>query len=503
MKKLSDVTTFGGTDADADDLLEKAFQDHESFSDAVSHKRPIVIGRKGTGKTALFKKLVDLKDPETFTYGHTFAEYPWGHHKLQEQSGVPAERRYAHSWVYLINLTMAKILLNHDQTQPWCEEASEDIGQLRKFVRDSYGTPDPKVVELFTPHKRLRVKPHLKGLGDIGLGLDMESMPVSQLPAYIQEVNRTITALVARCINPKLNYYICFDELDKGFDPNDRDNAAMITGLLLAATSTNREHRKLGKRASVVVFLRNDIYNALTFEDKNKITETEVSLIEWDRAGSPWTLRALLERRFGVALEAGDTLSWDQVFDDKRLSRRRHKYDDMLSRTFRRPRDMIKFCNEVLRCYQRSGSDSTRFTNEHVIAAREEYSDYLLRELTDEIHKHLPHFQDYFDILKSLEAIDFTLSQFEEACRRRPDLEAAKESPLQILQKLFEFSVVGYERIGGAGGGSEYVWRYLGASIRFDAGATSFRVHPGLREAFGLKAFVRSESQPGDSDTEE
>jgi hypothetical protein len=498
MKRLCEVATFGGTDADADDLLEKAFQDHEAFSAAQSHKKPIVIGRKGTGKTALFKKLIDLQGPETFTYGHTFAEYPWGHHKLQEQSGVPAERRYANSWIYFINLTMAKILLNHDQTQPWCDEVTEDIGQIRKFVKDSYGTYDPKVVELFTPHKQLRIKPHLKGLCDTGVGLDVESISVSQLPAYIQEVNRTITDLISRCINPELNYYICFDEVDKGFDPNDRDNAAMITGLILAATTINREHRKRLKKASVVVFLRNDIYNALTFEDKNKITETEVSLIEWDSPGSPWTLRALLERRFGVALEAGDRLPWDQVFDDKRLSRRRHKYDDMLARTFRRPRDMIKFCNEVLRCHQGSGSDCDRFSNEHVIAAREQYSDYLLRELIDEIHKHLPHFQDYFDIIKSLEAIDFTIEQFKEACDRRRDLEAAKESPLQILQKLFEFSVVGYQRIGGVGGGSEYVWRYLGSSIRFDGGATSFRVHPGLREAFGLKEFVRGESTTGD-----
>ncbi len=37
---------------------------------------------------------------------------------------------------------------------------------------------------------------------------------------------------------------------------------------------------------SVIVFLRDDIYQMLQFEDKNKITENNVSIVEWDRPGT-------------------------------------------------------------------------------------------------------------------------------------------------------------------------------------------------------------------------
>lgn len=503
MKSLRDVPNFGGTDADADNLLDLAFQDHEAYTEAVNHRRPLVIGRKGSGKTAVYKKIVGLRNFNIFTNGLTFTDYPWAHHRLQEQSGVPTEQRYSHSWQYLILMTLSKILLNEDQTQPWDQDLAEDLKQLRKFVKDSYGTTNPQAAELFSPNKQLRIKPYLKGAGDlVGGGVEIDSIAMNQLPIYIQDVNRQILKTITECLNPLMSYFVCFDELDKGFDPSRPDNAAMITGLLLASSEVNRAFRQRSRNASIIVFLRDDIYHSLHFEDKNKITESQASLIEWDRGGSQWTLKALLERRFRVAMEADKPLTWEDVFDGKKLSRHQTQYDNMLERTFRRPRDMIKFCNEVLAAHKRSGNDAMQFTNDDVIAAREDYSNYLYRELVDELHKHIPHHEDYFDILKTLEALEFSLKEFEDACTRRSDLVGAKDQPLLILRRLFDFSVVGYERIGGAKGGSGYVWRYLDSSIRFDGSATRFKVHPGLKEAFGLKLYVRGDghSQVADDD---
>jgi hypothetical protein len=68
-------------------------------------------------------------------------------------------------------------------------------------------------------------------------------------------------------------------------------------------------------------------------------------------------------------------------------------------------------------------------------------------------------------------------------------------TPLSVLRDLFEFSVVGYQRTGGVGGGSEYVWRYLDSRVRFDEAATNFRIHPGFMEAFGLKKFRKGRDE--------
>src|SRR5690242_9573701 len=64
MRSLADVDSFGGTDADNDDLLLRAFEDHEAYQDVLSFKRHMIIGKKGSGKTAIFKKLITTHQPD-------------------------------------------------------------------------------------------------------------------------------------------------------------------------------------------------------------------------------------------------------------------------------------------------------------------------------------------------------------------------------------------------------------------------------------------------------
>src|SRR2546430_2249495 len=102
LKSLSIVANFGAIDADSDTLLKECFQDHAAYIAARDNQKFLILGRKGSGKTAIFKKLITDKSSDRFAYGHTFDDYPWQHHDLQAQIGVPEERRYVHSWKYLM-----------------------------------------------------------------------------------------------------------------------------------------------------------------------------------------------------------------------------------------------------------------------------------------------------------------------------------------------------------------------------------------------------------------
>src|SRR5690606_19444859 len=144
--------------------------------------------------------------------------YPWQHHDLQAQTGVPEERRFFHSWKYLILMGLAKILLNQDQSQPWSEQSSESMQALEDFVVDSYGSRDPDVRQIFSPEKELRFKGALK---IPFLEISGERVRVRELPPHIQEVNQVIQEHVLRSLNPENSYYVCFDELDLGFGKTD------------------------------------------------------------------------------------------------------------------------------------------------------------------------------------------------------------------------------------------------------------------------------------------
>lgn len=486
--RLADISGFGGIDADADELLDRCFQDHPAYLNVLEHERFLIIGRKGSGKTAIFKRLLKDKDPAHFCFGYTFDDYPWVHHDLQAQQGVPEERRYVHSWKYLALMGTAKLLMNCDHSQPWSDEAADALAILEDFIVDSYGSRDPDLTQLFSPEKELKIKAglHLKFLDISG-----ERVKVRDLPVHVQDVNRRVGDCVLKALNPENRYYICFDQLDLGLSTTDPKYAHRLIGLILAGRDLNIMAREAGKRFSVVIFLRDDIYKRLQFEDKNKITENHLSRIAWDQPRSEFTLKHLMERRFKEVLD--DDASWETLFDeDKEMPSRQSKYAHMRDRTFLRPRDMIKFCNLVLAAYKaREGELPERFTNEDVINARAAYSQYLLAELADEIHKHVPHYEEYLEIIKTIGRTQFTKEQFIDRWNQRPALADSDTHPEAALEELFEFSVVGYLKTGGGGGGSSYVWRYIDPSARFSPDASTFRVHPGFKEALDLAKGLR------------
>ena len=87
MKALDSIDRFGGIDADNDEILLESFEDHQAFQALMNRERFLVIGRKGSGKTAIFKKLITIHDSAVFCSGHTLTDYPWHHHTLQARVG--------------------------------------------------------------------------------------------------------------------------------------------------------------------------------------------------------------------------------------------------------------------------------------------------------------------------------------------------------------------------------------------------------------------------------
>ncbi len=457
----------------------------------------MIIGKKGSGKTAIFKKLITTRAPDFFAYGHTFSDYPWHHHERQARIGIPDFDKYTHSWKYLILLSAAKIVLNQDQSLPFNSQSMENMLRLESFVVDTYGTRDPDLSQVFSPTKRLRLKPNFEiDWKILKAGISPEAVPVAELPVIVQEVNAAFSRTVLQCVNPKHKYYVAFDQLDLGFDRGSAEYSNRLIGLSLASRDINLAARGAGVQLFVVVFLRDDIYDCLHFEDKNKMTENFVSLIEWDTPRTKKTLKALMERRFAIVLggSPSDAVAWGEVFNEEReMPGHQTKYEHMRDRTYLRPRDFIKFTNCALAHFKgRTGKDpgadhSTKIDNVDVHNARVEFSEYFLREIDDEVHKHMPNYDQELDVLRALGKWQFEREEFESTyAQQQPP--RAPVSASDVLEKLYEFSFIGFYRAGGRGfGGSEYMFKYREPRTRFDPTSTRFRIHPGLIEGMGLK----------------
>src|SRR5690606_20470077 len=118
------------------------------------------------------------------------------------------------------------------------------------------------------------------------------------------------------------------------------------------------------------------------------------------------------------------------------MTGRQTKYNYITDRTFLRPRDMIQFCNEIVEQHKNNPDKSEKVDNKEVYAAKDEYSKYLLRELDDEVYKHLPNYELIFEVIKSLEYYKFTLNDFITALKYKGVVIPHKQDAVNYLKTL-------------------------------------------------------------------
>ncbi|HHB6574759.1 TPA: hypothetical protein ACN785_005171, partial [Klebsiella pneumoniae] len=170
------------------------------------------------------------------------------------------------------------------------------------------------------------------------------------------------------------------------------------------------------------------------------------------------------------------------------------KYDHIKDRTYLRPRDMIKFANSALAKFKErlnspasnTQDDKRKIDNIDIHSARHEYSEYFLREIDDEVHKHFPEYEKFLDVLRAVGTWQFEKSTFEIVLSQI--FSKSDKTPSEALEELYDYSFIGFYKAGGSGyGGSEYVFKYRDSRASFSHASTRFRIHPGLIEVLGLK----------------
>ena len=154
-----------------------------------------------------------------------------------------------------------------------------------------------------------------------------------------------------------------FDELDQGLSTLDDSHKQMVTGLVLASRSV-RNDPSLGGRLRPVCYIRTDIWDELSFSDKNKISQSGAVTLEWDSE----TLLDMINERIKVKL--GPKRDWNDLDDESLIRGKQSKWSHIISRTFLRPRDVIQFLNCALNVALKIVPASDFFDNDDIQKAR-------------------------------------------------------------------------------------------------------------------------------------
>lgn len=435
---LEDVD-FGSVDAESDPRLGDYFVETPYMNSALKGRKTQILGRKGSGKSALFTQIPTLAhriNPDTSVVLITPDNYAWSALKQYREQGLLIEHAHTNAWKFTLIVEAASALLESEKK--WEGDAKEAMNVLRSFLKDNFGDLNTGVLR--------SAASILKGLSSFNLsafgfeiGATTERANQILTPAIIE----SLTALLGDVVREH-RVIIALDRLDDSWD-GSKESQSLLIGLLKAAKEFNDllGGHKTANGLRVTVFLRSDIYDILEFDDKDKHRPLE-ELISW----TPRLLMEMVNRRIP------DPLKVEDLFESGVMRGSIQPFNYLVKRTFLRPREIIQFLVECqtqaetrLNSLNIAGSESQLssqvITKDDIRSAEERYSQWKVEDIKQEFKRAFPDFVPLIECFRQQVHRYDSLEELEQMLERRnPDI-YRKHGGRYLLEKLFDYSIIG------------------------------------------------------------
>jgi hypothetical protein len=335
---------FGAPAAERD--IERGLEDYFIESDAYNRVRlgakRIIIGNRGTGKSAIFQVLAKREraagsyvielSPEDYSYellSQTMAS---------ESSGSWAKLgAYAVAWKYLILvLIMKEIAKKRIHLK---KGAANDI---YRYIRDRHSSQQSSRLSALVSY--------LKRLEGVKIGKYEATVKTRELEKLykLEEIHHLLPSL--KEVASSRRVVVLVDELDRGWDSSE-DARAFVAGLFQACIFVNSLHDNL----RVYMSLRQELYYDVPalYEDAQKYRDL-IETVHWSES----SLLALIAKRIRHSLPAlagcDDQTCWNSLFPSPGGSRGHGSFQYVIDRTLYRPREVIQFCTQAVECGRES-----------------------------------------------------------------------------------------------------------------------------------------------------
>ena len=433
-KTLRDVQ-LGTPDAEADRRLATYFLRTPHVEAALQLRRTLFLGRKGTGKSALFTQLprlvVEAGHRTTKVILVTPDQYAWNALRQYQEAGLLPEQAHANAWKFTLAIEAGAALTDVSEESLEFAPAVEALKRLKQFVKENYGDATPSLVE--TAGQLLKgIRSFNVSAFGFGAGL---TRAAEDQPITPQIIESSLAAIAA--VAQEIGVVIALDKLDDSWEGSDQSKQLLV-GLLKASKDINDKYKgdSVGAGLAVIVFLRADIYEGLRFDDKDKYRATEES-IDW----SPDLLRDMVQERLP------EKVSVSELFEPGEMRGSIAPFNYIAKRTFLRPREILQFLDE---CIRRAGHNATEITKDNIREAEEKYSSWKVEDLKQEYRRLYPDFEDIVETLRQAQHRYDTFEEFETHLSSRAPVLVARLGVRRIIERLFNASAIGV-RLADAG----------------------------------------------------
>ena len=445
------------------------------FNEAKRGHARLVIGRKGSGKTAIFYA---LRDSFSRSKSHLILDLkPEGHQftKFREvildllSPGIQ-EHTLTAFWTYILLCEIAQKVSDVDYS--WAHRGARRSAAYDNLVGEyrAHGPADEGDFSERLLHQVNRLAQRFSK--------NVRSLSAGELTQTLFRNDvRSMSAAVGRYLVYKNSVWVLVDNLDKGWPVRGASEIdIMIIRTLLEAT--RKLQRQLEERDvdfHSLVFLRNDIYEHLVRETPDKGKETTITL-DWP---DPEVFKEMVRQRMESSIKLSGTFDniWPAVFDN--YIGTQDSFTFVISRTLMRPRDLLSFLRKAVEVSINRGHERVR--QDDLRAAEEEYSEDMFLALSFELSDIN---QDYSDILFQFLRCSIQLTE-QQLYQILKQTELSSYEFRNVVDLLLWFGFLGVQTSSHEEPQFAYEIRYnvpkLVAPIK--AGFGSYVIHPAFRSA--------------------
>lgn len=421
----------GALDAETDTkLLDSCFYDKGYLNDLADVENPqaLVIGRTGSGKSALLYKLeksaekTKRMDPNDISI--RFLEHS-DIIRFFDALDIKLDLFYRLLWRHLITVELLKLRYDIKNERDGNEFSTTLFGLLKrdkaKVKALEYFNEWGSRFWLDTDEQLREITSKLENDTKGSIGLDYQGMSLTaesikrlsdeERIEIRQRARQVVSGLQIRKLNevldllseysfddPQKKYYVIIDQLDE-----DWANTETRCRFVRALIEEIKTFRKL-KTIKIVAAVRKDLLD-LVF-DKTRDSgfqeekyESYILNIRWSES----ELKELINLRVNEVFKSQytkDLVDFDDVFPAAKKGGGQSAIDFIIERTLRRPRDVLQFVNESFGIAE----DRDRISWRAMLAAEAQYSAKRLKSLNEEWGEVYPCLKDTIELLRGLTA---------------------------------------------------------------------------------------------------
>lgn len=440
---------FGSIDGLNDKLLSSYFLDKNYWSTLINGKEFFVIGRKGTGKSAIYTWLHEQQYTQGVLIENlSFKNFPFEKLLRLSDDDFSKPNQYQSIWRNIILSEIAGLIVK-DQLS----KIDDDYYEIKKYVEYRFGADltelHQKVMSTTTKTdgalKLKLVEVTRSNAREIQIGDEIEN---------ITRINKRLEQLIRNYLkrNRSRKYVIQFDQLDDNYTTyiNNQAYFQCIISLFKSIYDLNLifDYEKLPVK--VIAYLRSDIYYEInTYDPDSARWDDHKHILNWSIINQrDWInppLLQLINKRIANSYHPfqnsknpfKELLDKDEMAIQGDNGRVIDPFKYIVHRTFHRPRDVVQFCKYI----QSEIKETNKLDFRTILNAEKKYSDWLLGEVANEIGPQIKYTKTLYAFLRTLGSKSFSKKSFMDKFHvgRNKNIE---KSPYALMRFLYRLGVI-------------------------------------------------------------